>query len=156
MQFTVPPTSLAASNSDVPLVPGTTDQRALVYFNSTTQSITFGLLACADPQCSFALPAIFATNVFPSTCTPAPTLLARGLCLFISPSASGPARAATTSGLSLGATVAISAGIVLLGATISSVVLCKRKEVMCFKKKIAPPNTNVGTINPVVAIAEYK
>ena len=67
-----------------------------------------------------------------------------------------PSSTTTTSGLSLGATVAISAGIVLLGVTISSVVLCKRKEVMCFKKKIAPPNTNVGTMNPVVAIADYK
>lgn len=68
----------------------------------------------------------------------------------------GPAPSSTTAtGLSLGPTVGISVGVVLLGVAIGSVVLiCRRKEAMCFKKKIAPPNTYVGTINPVVA--DYK
>ena len=79
----------------------------------------------------------------------------RDFCLSLTVAGPPGGQSTSATGLSLGPTVGISVGVVLLGVAIGSVVLiCRRKEAMCFKKKIAPPNTYVGTINPVVA--DYK
>jgi hypothetical protein len=142
-------------------VPGFTDQHALVFFNSTAQNILFQLWVCADPQCSFAIPGIAASNVFPSTCTLAPTL-AGDVCLFISPSASGPAApAATPVTLTVLGQALVAVSVVL--TCVLSIAAVFRKNggthVLCFKipkPASSPPGHSVN--NPVAApqIAEYK
>jgi hypothetical protein len=126
-----------------------------VFFNSTAQNILFQLWVCADPQCSFAIPGIAASNVFPSTCTLAPTL-AGDVCLFISPSASGPAApAATPVTLTVLGQALVAVGAVVFGVIIGSVIYnCRKKGQLCFKKPNSIPSAY--TMNNPVAVAEIK
>ena len=133
--------------------------------------MTFALIACFNQGCptneGFTLMinrTIVRAASAVRTCHPITNQIQSGrdFCLSLTAFAGPPAPSSTTaSGLSLGPTIGISVGVVLLGVAIGSVVLiCRRKEAnLCFKKTTPQPLPHIGTINttnPVALAVDYK